>query len=384
MGLEGSISIDLQLDGFAVAEVAIASRRPVHASRVLEGKPADEALGFLGMLFSVCGTAQSCAGVRACEQALDHVEAPMVAARRNLMVQLESLREHLWRLFLDWPPLQGEEEDGDAMQKMLRLHAALSGMLDPQQDLFRISGSVALVDDGDWQRLTGQLSALVQERVFAQSPESWLELADVQELDSWAGRTDTFAARLLRGVRERRWAAAGRCSVEALPDLDGCALARYFDYQTFVETPLWHGQPRETSAFTRVNTPLTAALQADFGNGLLPRLVARLSEMAQLCQELQAFRFREAPQPACLARSGMGLGQVEAARGRLIHQIVLEEQQITRYRILAPTEWNFHPKGVVAQGLAALTGTEAQIREQARLLISAIDPCVAYELNLHG
>jgi Ni,Fe-hydrogenase I large subunit len=379
--VEGSIRIDLQLGRAESARVAVASSRPVHASRVLEGRPVNESLHLLALLFSVCTMAQSCAGVRACEQALDLVEPPTVAARRNLLVKLETLREHLWRMFLDWPEWLNEDADQEAMQQVLRLQGALSGLLDPRQDLFHVSGSLAHVNDQEWQQLTGQLLALVEKRVFGQPLERWLTLADVDALDAWSVSAGTPAARLLRSVREKGWAAAGGCSIEALPDLDGCELARYLEYRTFVETPLWRGQPRETTALTRVGSPLVDALQEDSGNGLLTRLAARLFEVAQLCGDLRAFRVQEAYVPACLAHAGMGFGQAEAARGRLIHQVVVEDERITRYRILAPTEWNFHPRGVVVRGLESLCGRKAEIREQARLLIGVIDPCVGYELN---
>jgi hypothetical protein len=56
---------------------------------------------------------------------------------------------------------------------------------------------------------------------------------------------------------------------------------------------------------------------------------------------------------------------------------------VERYRILAPTEWNFHPQGPLIQGLR---GADAHMGEtldkNAGLLISALDPCVGYELNI--
>ncbi len=78
-----------------------------------------------------------------------------------------------------------------------------------------------------------------------------------------------------------------------------------------------------------------------------------------------------------------GLGQVEAARGRLLHRIQLDGERIRRYQIVAPTEWNFHPQGVVAQSLKTLSGDNEQIEQQARLLINEIDPCVTYQLSVN-
>jgi Ni,Fe-hydrogenase I large subunit len=80
--------------------------------------------------------------------------------------------------------------------------------------------------------------------------------------------------------------------------------------------------------------------------------------------------------------SGSGLGMVEAARGRLVHRASVSDNTIERYQILAPTEWNFHPRGVVAEGLMGLAcGYESSMREQASLFIGAVDPCVGYSFE---
>ncbi|WP_373507775.1 nickel-dependent hydrogenase large subunit, partial [Thiocapsa sp.] len=80
--------------------------------------------------------------------------------------------------------------------------------------------------------------------------------------------------------------------------------------------------------------------------------------------------------------SGIGLGRVFAARGLLAHLVRVEDGRVRDYRILAPTEWNFHPRGVVARALESLPpGPEEQLRRQAELLITAIDPCVAFTLT---
>ena len=80
---------------------------------------------------------------------------------------------------------------------------------------------------------------------------------------------------------------------------------------------------------------------------------------------------------------GLGLAQVEAARGRLVHGVVVEGDAVRDYAILAPTEWNFHPRGGLAGALAGLDADdEDALRGQAGLLIEAVDPCVGYELRV--
>ena len=385
MGMEGGIRIDLRLADDAVQEVNMVSSRPVHASRVLEGKPVDEALALLPLLFSVCATAQSCAGARACEQALGIAETAAATRRRELMVKLEALREHLWRIFLDWPKRLGEEPGRAAMQQVVRLQGALSGVLDPGQDLFSPGADPGGMDDGSWQLLTEKLAQLLEAKLFGQLPSDWLESMDVAALEAWSADTPTVAARLLRLVLDRGWADVGNAAVAPLPSMEACELVDSFSEETFVETPLWRGEPRETTALTRQQgSVLVQALRERWGKGLLPRLVARLVEVARLCMDLQMLSAEPPPFLHCPGRAGLGLGQAEAARGRLIQLVRIEDRRIRQYRILAPTEWNFHPRGVVARGLGALRGSQSVIRDQADLFIESIDPCVSYELNLHA
>ncbi|OQX44500.1 MAG: hypothetical protein B0D85_06840, partial [Candidatus Sedimenticola endophacoides] len=77
-----------------------------------------------------------------------------------------------------------------------------------------------------------------------------------------------------------------------------------------------------------------------------------------------------------------GIGHSIAARGQLLHRVKLNGERVAAYQILAPTEWNFHPRGVVARSLAGVAGTREQMEQQARLLINAIDLCVSYELSI--
>ncbi len=81
---------------------------------------------------------------------------------------------------------------------------------------------------------------------------------------------------------------------------------------------------------------------------------------------------------------GVGVAQIEAARGRLIHAVEMEAGKVARYRILAPTEWNFHPSGAVAQGLARIAASEKReaCASLAKLLAISADPCVGAEVRV--
>ncbi|MGB5742027.1 MAG: nickel-dependent hydrogenase large subunit, partial [Sedimenticolaceae bacterium] len=151
------------------------------------------------------------------------------------------------------------------------------------------------------------------------------------------------------------------------------------DGDGFIARPTWDGRPRETGPAARHSGhPLITGLQDRYSRGLLLRLAARLLDMAETIAGLQGRLVDGGPMPEV-----PGLCQLEAARGRLCHRVLLEGDRIERYRILAPTEWNFGPEGPAAQALAGITDRQAEMaRTQAQLLIHAIDPCVGYDLEV--
>lgn len=77
---------------------------------------------------------------------------------------------------------------------------------------------------------------------------------------------------------------------------------------------------------------------------------------------------------------GQAIAWCEMARGLLLHWVQLDGHgAVAQYRVLAPTEWNFHPQGALALGLAALG---AQDSAAAHTLAAAFDPCVAYRVTV--
>ncbi|MEN9423060.1 MAG: hypothetical protein RL122_443 [Pseudomonadota bacterium] len=71
------------------------------------------------------------------------------------------------------------------------------------------------------------------------------------------------------------------------------------------------------------------------------------------------------------------------ARGLLVHRVVQVDGLICTYQIVAPTEWNFHPQGSPYSMLSSLQAKNAlELRTKAKALITALDPCVAYQLEI--
>jgi hypothetical protein len=57
------------------------------------------------------------------------------------------------------------------------------------------------------------------------------------------------------------------------------------------------------------------------------------------------------------------------------------EGRVRRFQCLAPTEWNFHPRGPLARMLRGATvALDRGGRDAIARLIAAFDPCVGYRL----
>jgi coenzyme F420-reducing hydrogenase alpha subunit len=135
--------------------------------------------------------------------------------------------------------------------------------------------------------------------------------------------------------------------------------------------------------------PLLSALRCARGHGIVARLVARLVELAALPDRIAALvaaigTAHEGGEAADKCEKGIGIACAEAARGRLIHGVAIQNGRVERYFIVAPTEWNFHPEGAATRALALIAGSgRADARELADLMIGAFDPCVEHRLAVH-
>ena len=377
-GVEGRLDIHLAP---ARRQVTIRSSRPLAASRLFEGKTIDETLGLVPLLFNVCGQAQRTAAIRAIESAQGNAAGAAVERARDLLVQLETLREHLWRVLLEWPAFYGAAPASASMSLLMARIEAAKRAIDDQNMLCTHPGLHR--PEGVADAVTRELRSLrgmVAEHVLGMEPAQWMD-AGTAGLSRWMDQTDTPAARLLRFVYGQGWEAIGQTSTHAMPDLAPDVLLALLDgpdAAAFIAEPILGDGAIETGpGARRQRHPLVVDLRQRHGQGLVTRLAARLVEIAEITLNLPAVGD---DRPAATAP---GLSQLEAARGRLCHRVVLDGERIQRYRILAPTEWNFGPHGPAVQALRGVAeGGDSRVRAQAELLIHAIDPCVGYKLEV--
>jgi hypothetical protein len=389
VGLEGSLALRVELADGRIARVAIDGRRPVQAARVLEGRPAESALATLPFLYRLCGTAQSVAGLRAVEAAFDCGPGPAGCAARSLLVALEALEQSLWRILLDWPRCLGDRPDERALKRFRVQLAALRSGVFCDSHWRRLGGAAVNGSTGALAEAVESLGRDVDALVFG-GARGDAALQSRGDFEQWVrdGRSPTGA--VFEWVASQRLGGFGGAGVEPANGFDDGYLAdrlAHDDAWEFCGLPDHHGEVRQTGALARLSsTPLVQELHSEYGFGLATQLGARLLEVTALLADIreQIPALAPEPTPALPAiHTGRALASVDTARGRLFHWVDVRDGRIARYRTLAPTEWNFHPCGPLARGLAGEPAQDAALTRRAvDLLVTAVDPCVGTRLAI--
>ncbi len=366
----GQLSITLTLHEGVLQDVAVQSSRPQVADRVLSGRGVDEALALVPNLFTVCGRAQGLAATLAVEAARGRVDGDddsATTSKRLQALEAEIAQEVLWRLLLDWPRLLGEDPDTALLAQVRSALAATTAGASADRAALRTA---------------------VEQAVLAGPAAAWWEHEHVPAFEIWIARAQTIAARVLGAVQRdggHHGAPRSAATIPLVPappsesDLHSIATHVQADPR-FAQAPELDGRPAETGAVARLRAhPLVSALQRSFGRSSLTRLAARLTELARIAcgaPPLQPLCGRLAVAP------GRGLGWVETARGLLVHLVQLDGPRVAAWRIVAPTEWNFHPHGALAAGLIGAHVARADDAvTRAQWLVQALDPCVQFTLH---
>ncbi len=365
----------------------LAGGRPVIGvalmQRLTGGLPALQLPQRLASVFSLCGSAHRLTAARAVRAALGQPEDAAQQAREDLLLRLWTAREHLQRLAIDLPrqvPVEGAAADAAWLRgsPLLKLREAAAGESDAAFEQALVQQQTALLT---W----------LERTVFGQPAAQWLALWESGTagrshpehgepapvgLQHWCATHPHPVARWLHGIRPL--ATALQLPARSLNVLDegepGLRLlaTRLSDDPDFALKPLWQGAPAETGCWTRqAQAPNARQPRSPWG-----RWLARLAELLRLARPGPWLRFG-----ALRLKDGQALAWTEMSRGLLLHGVHLQGEgagaTVLGCRVLAPTEWNFHPQGTLARWLAQPARTPREVAAA----VAALDPCV--EVDLH-
>lgn len=354
----------------------IESTRRDYAALLTRGISADRVSAVLGNLYTLCGHAHRLCSDMAVAAARGRPRAadPAEVAR----LQRDTAREHVRRMILDWPRQLGAGSSIAAIEAEARLALVQCPIF--LRSAEPPSSTASELHPGLLQWLEGS--------VLQMPAREWLACWDQEpagSLRSWSESSSSWMARLLNHARPmtdvQTCTATGlrvHASDMGLRLLADCIASK----PEFTRKPVWRGECAETGTWTRLRQSMPPLVDTAW-----LKLGSRVAELARLATT---------PAPAaagdglldvgCLALARYeGIAWVEMARGLLLHHVVLDDDgrqaQVDACHVLAPTEWNFHPRGPVAQVLASMDARpDVSARRELELLVAAYDPCIRHEL----
>ena len=334
--------------------------------RLLRGQQGDAAVKTLGNLLTLCAHAQRRTARMALWAAAHQDRAP-ANPNATLLLQLETARDHLRSMALDWPRRLGKTgniglkwlagcplplvaptrtaEPDEAVQQVVQLQAWL------ESDILQMPVLRWFDEYRDSDAFAAWCSAPAQTAVPLECLAAWQAAA--QKL-----RPETRTLDLLdtdTKLQDERLRAIAE-DLAQNPD--------------FAQRPQWLGACAETGVWSRLRHRETATTS----HTALSRLQSRWLELLELTHLSVNHQSTLLQSGALPLGPGQAIAWCEMARGLLLHWVQLDEQQrVLDYRVLAPTEWNFHPEGGLARALAELDPADADCADYLGL---AYDPCV--------
>jgi hypothetical protein len=348
--------------------VGVAGERPLLApgrlAQVLRGQRPDDVPGVIASLFTLCGHAHRDAARLALAAARDagsHDE-------RSVSLVLETARDHLRTIALEWP------------QRIVPTPVA------PALDWLRgcplpIAGRPAASNDTST-ALLSRFSGWFEQSVLREPADAWLAAhGDAASLATWCAERakDVQPAFCLDVMRPHldSWRPAARCLVlSADAQQRGAELRRLAaDLRAepaFAQQPLWCGEPAENGPWARMRDAGTGAWLT---TSAWTRLCSRWIELVRIAAAARSGDAGGLLGAGCVAlEPGCGIGWCEMARGTLFHWTRLDASgSVCDWVVIAPTEWNFHPRGVLSHCVRELPAGDA---DTAFALAAAFDPCV--------
>ncbi|NRP74929.1 hypothetical protein ILFOPFJJ_05852 [Ensifer psoraleae] len=357
----GTIRIDVAAPRGFACSVSVTANRPQGPARMFIGRRPDEAPLLARQVFSLCGFAQSVAARLAVLNATDRAmgDCECVGAGAGLLA--ERIFETLRALVLQWPaPLP------------VGLAASVGSNL---RDA--LAASQAIIAKVKADRIERAQLAPAAERLSMAAAS--LGVPHEGEVPV----PGTACAAMLRDVEhDTVFTGGGSHPLTGRDDAD--VVARLCVEPGYASLPHLPGRVVETGAYARL-----ASARSPGVPHLAERLRARMRDVRTSLTQLASLVGSGALDWACLASGGRtpgagGYGAVECARGRLYHQAEIGvDGRLAAYRILAPTEWNFHPAGPFVETLrSSPVGTDVAVVRSVSILAVLFDPCVAFEVNV--
>ncbi len=358
---QGGLAITAEVADERICAVRVSSTRPTNLSLLFIGRPAQEAPLLAERIFSLCGVSHRVVAARALAIARQEPVCP----RRNREEAIALIADSLSAALRSNMILA---LDGDAARSDLDHIRAVGELLSLLRDLR--SETEARSAEGSESRkkakaLIRNIRALGRD-LYARAPQ--------------AGMGPAFRFPSERLEREFVADSFTVAPPDALGDADDLEVMQRMRMEgaSFAVMPSLQGRAPETGAFAR------RWAETDLSKGALAaRFQARIIDTLACIAELERAE-KDPPAPRAVSPSPReGFAAAETSRGRLYHWVRLAaDGRIEDYRIVAPTEWNFHPAGPFVEALLGAAVRRGRAERRIAQLAGLFDPCVPFRVEV--
>lgn len=360
VSLTGGITVTVKYQHDRISQVDIENTRPLNVTRFFEGKPVEQVLALMPSLFYICGMGQQIAALRAVESAQSIAESSETKLARDVLTFAERLREQTFSWVTCFAPQEKSRLCG-IVDWFNQCKRALSWSLSCNPVAESLNDVLHQVEA--WQAELTQLMPTVIPLDNSAVTIAELGLSDEQlALLSYSDSLDMGAASPMLNLKD--------------PEQLNAVLTQ-INSEGFCQHPCVEDAPCETGSWARQRLLTSCNNKGELTGPLSKRVLAIYHELRTASDRLKNIA------DDTDLKGVKGCGLVETSRGTLLHKVVLDETtQVQEYRIVAPTEWNFHPNGTLATMLKGVEVERHVVEPLTELLIKLLDPCVSWQLEV--
>jgi hydrogenase large subunit len=341
--------------------------------KILENKPALDALVINPRVCGICGQAHLICTVQALEDCYDDIQISNKAKiLRELTLNFELIANHFKWFYLNLLPLFGKKQyilkatrPSTIMSKAI---ATIAGQY-PHTSYAIVGGVVSDITNMDLIKVKSYINETLkyfEDMIVQANTTQFKSCTNIDELLSKDGDLPD----LLKEIKNKKWQNIGKSydrfivfgqtsyfssgksnktKVSTNISIDNVKL--YDNTTSKAKNVMYKDKYFEVGPLSRAmlnKTPLIKDSHRKYADSMFSRILARTCEIPQLlhhCVEL--INQIDLNEPSYIKPSldiskltGNGQSAVEAARGSLIHKVILKNGIIQKYDIITPTQWN--------------------------------------------
>ncbi len=370
--IEGEATLNFHFEDEKIEFVDINFATSRGIEKILQNRPAFDALVITPRVCGICGHAHLQASVKALESCFDCQISKKAEIIRELTLNFELIQNHFKWFYLTLLPLLGEKQKifhATTPSSLMAKAIAYFGGQYPHNSYAIVGGVVSdptQIEILQVKNLIEETLAFFEKNIVLEKSEKLLSCENLDTLlkkegdlpkvlhqitkNSWQYLGKSFDRFIVFG--ENSYFKRGKSiATRVQSNIDEKHLQLFDNVDSLAKNVMYNDKYYETGPLSRamiLKTPLIKAAHRRYGDSILSRIVARVCEIIQLLHhsllllkniDLSQLSYIE-PQIDIKKISGIGVGTVEAARGSLIHKVELEEGIIKEYQIITPTQWN--------------------------------------------